>query len=106
VPAPPLLVVKDPAALAGRFSAMTPEGQLVISLSGNGRAYLWDTSDNFHQGSWSVKGDGVCVDSIDGRSAMTCGKLYGTDPANIVGASLDLYPGKYLPITRLSSTPE
>jgi hypothetical protein len=95
VPAPPLLAVTDPTALTGRFSAMTPEGQLVISLSGNGRAYLW-----------SVKADGVCVDSIDGRSAMTCGKLYGTDPAHIIGASLDLYPGKYLPITRLSDTAE
>jgi hypothetical protein len=41
------------------------------------------------------------VDSIDGRSAVTCGKLYGTDPEHIVGASLDLFPGKYLPITRL-----
>src|SRR4051812_29007641 len=46
VPAPPVLVVKDPADLApGRFSAMTPEGQMVISLRADGKAYLWDTSD-------------------------------------------------------------
>jgi hypothetical protein len=106
VPAPPVLRLNDPAELTGRFSAMTPEGQLVISLRPDGRAYFWDTSDNFHQGRWSIKADGVCVDSVDGHAAVTCGKLYGTDPANIVGASLDLYPGKYLPITRLSGTPE
>lgn len=107
VPAPPALTVKDPAELApGRFSAMTPEGQLVISLRPDGRAYLWDTSDGFHQGTWSLKENRVCVDSVDGRAAVTCGKLYGTDAAHIVGASLDLYPGKYLPVTRLADTAE
>jgi hypothetical protein len=110
VAAPPVLSLKDPAEIIGRFSVMTPEGQLVISLrppadgESRGRAYFWDTSDNFHQGTWSIKADGVCVDSVDGRSAVTCGKLYGTDRSNIVGASLDLYPGKYLPITRLADT--
>lgn len=107
VPNPPLLAVKNPAELApGRFSAMTPEGQMVISLRPDGRAYLWDTGDGFHQGTWSLKADGVCVDSIDGRSAMTCGKLYGTDAAHITGASLDLFPGKYLTITRLPTNGE
>jgi hypothetical protein len=102
VPTPPTLVVKNAATLApGRFAAMTPEGQMVISLRPDGRAYFWDTGDGFHQGRWSLKEDRVCVDSIDGRSAVTCGKLYGTDPEHIVGASLDLFPGKYLPITRL-----
>lgn len=102
VPNPPPLAAKDPAELAGRYAAMTPEGQLVISLRPDGRAYFWDTSDNFHQGTWSIKADGVCVDSVDGRSAVTCGKLYGADAASIVGVSLDLYPGKYLPVTRLA----
>lgn len=105
VPAPPVLDVTDPATLApGRFAAMTPDGQMVISLRPDGRAYLWDTGDGFHQATWSIKKEGgVCVDSIDGRSAMTCGKLYGTDPDHVVGASLDLYPGKYLSITRVSN---
>jgi len=114
VPAPAALEVKDPADLApGRFSAMTPDGQMVISLrppldgEAGGRAYLWDTGDGFHQARWSLKEDGVCVDSIDGRSAaMTCGKLYGTDKDHIVGATLDLFPGKYLTITRLPNTAE
>jgi hypothetical protein len=113
VPTPPLLDVKDPAELApGRFSAMTPDGQMIISLrppldgETDGRAYLWDTSDGFHQAGWSIKAGGICVNSIDGRSAMTCGKLYGTDPDHISGASLDLYPGKYLTITRLANTAE
>ena len=113
IPAPPLLTVKDPAELApGRFSAMTPEGQMVISLrppldgETRGRAYLWDTGDGFHQGTWSLREGGICVDSIDGRNAITCGKLYGTDPAHIVGAGLDLFPGKYLTITRVSDTAE
>ena len=104
VPAPPLLDVKDPAELApGRFAAMTPDGQMIISLRPDGRAYLWDTGDGFHQASWSIKEGGVCVDSIDGRSAMTCGRLYGSDKDQIVGATLDLFPGKYLSITRLST---
>ena len=107
VPTPPVLAVKGLTDLApGRFSAMTPEGQLVISLRPDGRAYFWDTGDGFHQGTWSLKEDRVCVDSIDGRSAVTCGKLYGTDAAHITGASLDLFPGKYLPITRLPNTGE
>ena len=113
IPAPPVLAVKDPADLApGRFSVMTPEGQMVISLrppltgATSGRAYFWDTGDGFHQGTWSLKEDRVCVDSIDGRSAVTCGKLYGTDAAHIAGAGLDLFPGKYLPITKLSHTAE
>ena len=110
--APPLLDVKDPAALAGRFSAMTPDGQMIISLrpplngEAGGRAYLWDTGDGFHQARWSIKESGVCVDSIDGRSAMTCGRLYGADPDHIVGATLDLFPGKYLTITRLAKSAE
>jgi len=107
VPNPPVLTVKDPPELApGRFSAMTPEGQMVISLRPDGRAYLWDTGDSFHQALWSLKGDRVCVDSIDGRSAVTCGQLYGTDAAHILGASLDLFPGRYLPITRLADKAE
>jgi hypothetical protein len=107
VPNPPLLTVKDPGELApGRFSAMTPEGLMVISLRPDGRAYLWDTGDGFHQASWTIKAGGVCVDSIDGRSAMTCGKLYGADAEHIVGASLDLFPGKYLTLTRLPTTAE
>jgi hypothetical protein len=107
VPAPPLLELKDPGQLApGRFAAMTPDGQMIISLRPDGRAYLWDTGDGFHQARWSIKESGVCVDSVDGRSAMTCGKLYGADPDHITGATLDLFPGKYLTITRLSSTAE
>jgi hypothetical protein len=104
--APPLLDVKDPAVLAGRYAAMTPDGQMIISLRPDGRAYLWDTEDGFHQAGWSIKESGVCVDSIDGRSAMTCGKLYGNDPDHLVGATLDLFPGKYLTITRLANTAE
>ena len=103
---PPLLDVKDPAVLAGRYAAMTPDGQMIISLRPDGRAYLWDTEDGFHQAAWSIKESGVCVDSIDGRSAMTCGKLYGADPDHIVGATLDLFPGKYLTITRLAKSAE
>lgn len=106
VPNPPRLVAKDPAALVGRFSAMTPEGEMVINLAENGRAYFWDTGDNFYQGTWSIREDGVCVDSIGGQSALACGKLYGTDADHIVGATLDLFPGKYLPITRLSDAAE
>jgi hypothetical protein len=104
---PPALAVKDPAQLApGRFSAMTPDGQMLISLRSDGRAYLWDTGDGFHQARWSLKEGGVCVDSIDGRSAMTCGTLYGADPDHITGATLDLFPGKYLSITRLANSTE
>ena len=102
-----MLVVKDAAALApGRFAAMTPDGQMIISLRADGRAYLWDTGDGFHQATWSIAKDGgLCVNTVDGRSAMSCGKLYGTDKDNIIGASLDLYPGKYLTITRIADTP-
>ncbi len=108
VPTPPALVVKDTADLApGRFAAMTPDGQMIISLRPDGRAYLWDTGDGFHQATWSLgKDGGLCVNTIDGRSAMSCGKLYGTDKDNITGASLDLYPGKYLTITRISDSAE
>ena len=107
VQAPPALDVSDPAQLApGRFSAMTPDGQMLISLRPDGRAYLWDTGDGFHQATWSLKEGGVCVDAIDGRSAMTCGKLYGADKDHITGATLDLFPGKYLSITRLSNSTE
>jgi len=107
IPAPSPLDLKDPTELApGRFSAMTPEGQMVISLRSDGRAYLWDTSDGFHQASWTIKAGGVCVDSIDGRNAVTCGKLYGADKDHVTGATLDLFPGKYLTITRISDTAE
>jgi hypothetical protein len=107
VPNPPVLAVKDPAEIApGRFAAMTPDGQMIISLRGDGRAYLWDTGDGFHQATWSLKGDNVCVDSIDGRSQVTCGKLYGADRDHITGATLDMFPGKYLTITRIANTAE
>jgi hypothetical protein len=85
---------------------MTPDGQMIISLRGDGRAYLWDTGDGFHQATWSLKGNKVCVDSIDGRSQVTCGKLYGTDKDHIVGATLDMFPGKYLTVTRIADTAE
>ncbi|GAB2178068.1 hypothetical protein [Dongia sp. agr-C8] len=106
-PNPPVLAVKDPAEIApGRFAAMTPDGQMIISLRADGRAYLWDTGDGFHQATWSLKGDKVCVDSIDGRAQVTCGQLYGTDKDHITGATLDLFPGKYLSITRIANTAE
>jgi hypothetical protein len=107
VPNPPVLGVREPADLApGRFSVMTPDGEMVVSLRPDGRAYLWDTGDGFHQALWSLRPDGVCVDSIDGRSAMTCGKLYGTDKDHIVGATLDMFPGKYLTVTRIANPAE
>jgi hypothetical protein len=107
VPNPPVLAIKDPAEIApGRFAAMTPDGQMIISLRADGRAYLWDTGDGFHQATWSLKGDNVCVDSIDGHSQVTCGKLYGTGKDNITGATLDMFPGKYLTITRIADTAE
>jgi hypothetical protein len=106
-PAPPVLSVKDAAELApGRFAAMTPDGQMIISLRADGRAYLWDTGDGFHQATWSLKGDNVCVDSIDGRAQVTCGQLYGADKDHIVGATLDMFPGKYLTLTRIGDTTE
>jgi hypothetical protein len=43
----------------------------------------------------------LCVDSVDQQATVACGKLYGTDPHEIVGARLDLYPTKFLPVTRL-----
>jgi hypothetical protein len=90
-----------PAALApGRFAVMTPEGQLVVSLRPDGRAYFWDTDDAFHQGTWSLKDGGLCVDSVDQRATVVCGKLFGADPLQITGATLDLFPGKFLPVTR------
>jgi hypothetical protein len=46
------------------------------------------------------------VDSVDGRSSVTCGKLYGADAQHLLGIGLDLFPGQYLPLTRLSDTPE
>jgi hypothetical protein len=100
------LTIADPKALTGRFSAMTPEGQLVISLRPDGSAYFWDTGDYFHQGTWSIKDGGVCVDSIDRKTTMTCGMLYGGDLEHISGAALDLFPGKFLPVTRLTSEVE
>jgi hypothetical protein len=100
------LPVTDPAALAGRFSAMTPDGQLVISLRPDGSAYFWDTGDYFHQGTWSLKDGGVCVDSIDRKTTVTCGTLYGSDPRHIAGAVLDLFPGRFLPVTRLTPSAE
>jgi len=107
VPNPPVLGVKDAADLApGRFAVMTPDGQMTVSLRADGRAYLWDTGDGFHQARWSLKGDNVCVDSIDGRSQMTCGKLYGADKDHITGATLDMFPGKYLTITKISDSTE
>jgi hypothetical protein len=107
VPNPPVLVVKNPAEIApGRFAAMTPDGQMIISLRGDGRAYLWDTGDGFHQATWSLKGENVCVDSIDGHARVTCGQLYGADKDHIVGATLDMFPGKYLTLTRIADTAE
>jgi hypothetical protein len=106
-PAPPVLRVKTPAEIApGRFAAMTPDGQMIISLRADGRAYLWDTGDGFHQATWSLREDKVCVDSIDGRAQVTCGQLYGADKDHIVGATLDLFPGKYLTLTRIADTAE
>jgi hypothetical protein len=79
---------------------------MVISLRPDGSAYFWDTGDFFHQGTWSVRDGGVCVDSVDQRATITCGKLYGADPLHIIGVSLDLFPGRFLPVTRLAATPE
>lgn len=101
-PAPAELALRDPAALApGYFATMTPDGQLLVSLRPDGRAYFWDTGDGFHQGTWSLKDGGLCVDSVDQRMTVVCGKLFGADPQHITGASLDLFPGKFLPVTRL-----
>jgi hypothetical protein len=106
VPTPASVALTDPAALAGRYSAMTPEGQLVISLRPDGTAYFWDTGDYFHQGTWTVKDGALCVLSVDQRSMMTCGTLFGRDPQHIAGTSLDLFPGRFLPVTRLTSSAE
>jgi hypothetical protein len=106
VPAPPPINLTDPAALVGRYSAMTPEGHLVISLRADGSAYFWDTGDYFHQGTWSLKDGAFCVLSVDQRSMMTCGTLYGRDPQHIAGTRLDLFPGQFLPVTRLTSSAE
>jgi hypothetical protein len=106
VPAPAPLSLTDPSALVGRYSAMTPEGQLVISLRRDGSAYFWDTGDYFHQGTWSLKAGAFCVLSVDQRTITTCGTLYGTDPQHLAGTSLDLFPGKFLPVTRLTSSAE
>jgi hypothetical protein len=101
-PLPPTLTLRDPAALApGKFIAMTPDGELVVSLRPDGRAYFWDTGDGFHQGTWSLRDKGLCVDSVDRRTTVACGKLYGTDARHVSGATLDLYPTKFLPVTRL-----
>jgi len=106
VPAPAPLNLTDPAALAGRYSAMTPEGHLVVSLRPDGTAYFWDTGDYFHQGTWSLKAGAFCLVSVDQRTMMTCGTLYGRDPQHIAGTSLDLFPGRFLPVTRLTSSAE
>jgi hypothetical protein len=106
VPAPAPITLSDPAALAGRYSAMTPEGQLVISLRPDGTAYFWDTGDYFHQGTWTLKDGAFCVVSVDQKTMMTCGTLYGRDPQHIAGTSLDLFPGRFLPVTRLTSPTE
>ena len=101
---PPALAIADPKLLTGRYSAMTPDGQMVISLRPDGTAYFWDTGDFFHQGTWSLRDGRVCVDSVDQRATVTCGTLYGADPRHIIGVGLDLFPGKFLPITRLAAT--
>lgn len=106
VPAPAPVALTDPASLAGRYSAMTPEGKLVLSLRPDGTAYFWDTGDYFHQGTWTLKDGALCVLSVDQRSMMTCGTLYGRDPQHIAGTSLDLFPGRFLPVTRLTSPAE
>jgi len=106
VPAPAPVALTDPASLSGRYSAMTPEGHLVISLRPDGSAYFWDTGDYFHQGTWTLKDGALCVLSVDQRSMMTCGTLYGSDQQHITGTSLDLFPGRFLPVTRLTSTAE
>ncbi|HEY4162956.1 MAG TPA: hypothetical protein VGM59_07810, partial [Dongiaceae bacterium] len=107
-PMPPALTIAGSAALApGKYNAMTPDGVLVISLrpplngEPGGRAYFWDTGDGFHQGTWSLREDGLCIDSVDQQAAVACGKLYGTDAQHITGATLDLFPTKFLPVTRL-----
>jgi hypothetical protein len=106
-PMPPELTLNDPAMLApGKFTAMTPDGQLLISLrpprkgETAGRAYFWDTGDGFHQGTWSLRDGRLCVDSLDRRATVACGKLYGNDPRAIIGARLDLYPTRFLPVAR------
>jgi hypothetical protein len=106
VPAPVALNLTDTTALVGRYAAMTPDGQLVINLRPDGSAYFWDTGDYFHQGTWSLKAGAFCVLSVDQRTMMTCGALYGADPQHVSGTSLDLFPGRFLPVTRLTSQPE
>ncbi len=112
VPAPPALSLNDRSQLADprvtddRYVVMTPEGQIRISLHADGSAYFWDTGDYFHQGVWALVQGGVCIESMDGRSFMACGTLYGADPRKPAGATLDLFPGKFLPVTRLTSTAE
>ena len=77
-----------------------------MSMTPDGTAYFWDTGDYFHQGTWTLKDGALCVLSVDQRSMMTCGTLYGRDPQHIAGTSLDLFPGRFLPVTRLTSTAE
>jgi hypothetical protein len=93
----------DPKVFADQYLVMTPAGQLRISLYADGRANFWDTGDFFHQGTWSLKDGGVCVNSVDQRSIVTCGKLFGTQPSKIVGIVLDLFPGKLLPVRRFQT---
>lgn len=101
-PLPPALTLSDPVELApGKFTAMTPDGELVVSLRPDGRAYFWDTGDGFHQGTWSLRQGGLCVDSVDQQATVTCGKLYGSDTGHITGAALDLFPTKFLPVMRM-----
>lgn len=111
-PPPPALSLSDPTELADprlpedRYRVMTPEGELRIALKADGSAYFWDTGDNFHQSTWALVQGGLCVGSVDDRAVMTCGTLYGTGPQRLAGATLDLYPGKFLPVTRLDPMDE
>jgi len=90
----------DPKNLGDRYVVMTPDGQLSINLHADGTAGFWDAGDFFHQGTWSLKDGSVCVNSVDRRTVVTCGTLYGSDPKKIAGIVLDLFPGRFLPVER------